>query len=515
MIKAKIVGSIHSSPQILSDCSIYETLHVQSIAIKPNPDRVIAQAFLPSHGENKLYKVLQYNETVINSLLHNKINIFSKRHQNIWKIIRDNYEEARRFYNFSEEELNKLSQAAKDLLGCIYTKEYTPEGASKFNPSIVIHPDQSNVEKGMVRVILSFRATGEGHVSSIVFHPAIVDEQGRIILDTPSNQIETPDKSYPEYDRNTLILKLREIGIYNRYIQDFTNQLPESINRDLLLKIINHAVFTPGISKKNITRLDRLLNLAESNFILKFNETLPISSLVIFPSTSRDSHGLEDSRWVRFIDDEGKTTYYATYTAYNGTSILPQLIETTDFKTFNMVTLNGDTVEDKNLALFPKKINGKYAMLSRNDGENLYIMFSDNIHFWHEKTKIELPNLPWLLMQTGACAPPIETDEGWLVVIHGVETFREYSIGAILFDKDDPSKVKKITEFPVLNTNVYGRGGYVPNVVYTCGALVFNKRLVIPFAVGDSYNRVCSLSIDELLQNMVAPDSPEIRAYYR
>ncbi|MFC1478453.1 hypothetical protein ACFL57_03245 [Candidatus Margulisiibacteriota bacterium] len=511
MFKTKIIGEINPSPQTSPVNSSYPSLIIQPDEIRPNPDKKVIQTSLTARGHEIFNDVLDTPDAIIEPLVENTLNTFSGNHRTLRETFLQNYNEACSSYNIPQEIINKLSPVQKVYLGTIFTEEFTPEGAAKCNASIVLDPDQPNVSKENIPVIMAFRCISEGHISSISFAKVHLNKFGKIKSIDDSDIIEPPVKEYPLYHRETLRLKLQQIAIINDSIHGFLNSLPEWIDIHQLSRKVSTACQDICTSDCNKRLLEQLLGLAKSNFILKFDEELPLSSRIIVPSTSRIK-GLEDVRITPFLDDKGNIIYYMTYTAYNFPNITPSLIETTDFIKFNMVTLNGSEAYDKDMALFPRKINPlkingfngqQYAMISRNDGRNLYLMFSDNIHFWDNKTLIKLPHLSWLIRQKGVCAPPIETEEGWLVIIHGVGSVREYGIGAILLDKENPSRAIKITESPILTPDMLGRSGYVPNVVYTCGALHMYGRLIIPVAVGDSYTRFCSLSMSELLNNML------------
>jgi len=242
--------------------------------------------------------------------------------------------------------------------------------------------------------------------------------------------------------------------------------------------------------------------LAKSNYETIFRSEYPICERVLFPVSKNESSGIEDARFVRFVDDDGEITFYATYSAYNGFSILPQIIETKDFVTFNIITLNGLAVQNKGMALFPHKIGGRYVMLSRQDGENNHIMFSDNIHFWQESEIIQEPEQPWEFVQVGNCGSPLETDEGWLMLTHGVGPMRQYCIGAMLLDLENPTKIIRRLEEPLLTPSEEEREGYVPNVVYTCGAIIHANELVIPYAMSDVHSGIATVNVEELIKCM-------------
>ena len=397
-----------------------------------------------------------------------------------------------------------LSETKKALIGAYFTREYSIESAALFNPSIVLHPDQSHLDKSRLRFIMSLRATGEGHVSSIVFRSGILDEHNMFLFDPISDYVETPDiQLNPVYDRHLFQLKLHEMEVCNEVTVHLLDQLPEEFTYNELKESIEALRGKPVFSgaRQNET-FDIMYWLANSNYELNFRPEHRISERVIFPVSENESRGIEDARFVQFFDDNGEITYYATYTAYNGFRILPQLIETKDFVKFRIITLNGQAVQNKGMALFPRKIDGRYVMLSRQDGENNHIMFSDNIHFWQESEIIQEPTRPWEFIQIGNCGSPLETDEGWIVLTHGVGPMRQYCIGAMLLDLENPAKIIARLDEPLLTPREEEREGYVPNVVYTCGAIIHNGDLVIPYAMSDLISGIATVGVSELISCM-------------
>ena len=343
------------------------------------------------------------------------------------------------------------------------------------------------MKKGQTRVIFSFRATGEGHISSIVFRSAIIDHDNSIFLEPVSPFLGTPEIVLnATYDRELFKAKLEEMGQFSEAAKAIYRHLPASFTPEETSQAINAVresnAFTPADMDDTIFHIRWL---AESNYEVFFPHGQLISERVIFPLSQNESNGVEDARFVRFVDDDGSVTYYATYTAYNGREILPQLIETQDFHRFKVSTLNGPMARNKGMALFPKKINGKYAMITRSDGENLYLSYSDNIHFWFEGVKIEEPKNSWELVQIGNCGSPLETKKGWLLLTHGVGPMRKYCIGVSLLDIKDPSKIIGRLEEPLLAPREEEREGYVPNVVYSCGSIILNGELIIVMELAD------------------------------
>jgi predicted GH43/DUF377 family glycosyl hydrolase len=388
------------------------------------------------------------------------------------------------------------------LIGAYFTMEYSIESAALFNPSIVKHPNQKGLQKGQLRFIMSLRATGEGHISSIVFRSGIMEPNGTLLLDNVSEFVETPQiLQDPFYDSHLFRLKLEDMNAWDETSCQIFDHLPDVFTYDELKVSINVLHLNPDFECNSET-INNINWLANSNYRVKFDKKTKISERVIFPVSENESRGIEDARFVQFFDDNGQTTYYATYTAYNGYRILPQLIETPDFLSFNIITLNGKAVQNKGMALFPRKINGKYVMLSRQDGENNRIMYSDNLHFWQHSEIIQEPKATWEFVQIGNCGSPIEIDEGWLVLTHGVGPMRQYSIGAILLDKDNPTKIIARLEEPLLSPNQEEREGYVPNVIYSCGSLVHNNKLVIPYAMSDITSGIANIDVKALISCM-------------
>jgi predicted GH43/DUF377 family glycosyl hydrolase len=351
---------------------------------------------------------------------------------------------------------------------------------------------------------MSLRAIGEGHVSSIVFRSGVLDRHNTVIFDPVSDYVERPDVHLNRgYDRHLFQQKLNEMGACNEVTAHLLGQLPETFTFDELKeKIVTLRSKNLFSEKRQNRTFDIMSWLANSNYEVGFHPDHEISERVIFPVSKNETRGIEDARFVQFFDDNGDVTYYATYTAYNGFKILPQLIETKDFIKFSILTLNGEAVQNKGMALFPRKIDGRYVMLSRQDGENNRIMFSNNIHFWQKSEIIQEPTRPWEFIQIGNCGSPLETDEGWLVLTHGVGPMRQYCIGAILLDLGTPAKIIARLEEPLLTPLEEEREGYVPNVVYTCGAIFHNDHLVIPYGMSDISSGIATVKVRDLIDCM-------------
>ena len=463
--------------------------------------RVITRPFLPDneeHLKSVLDRVLGLSDTEVSRLLSEVMADFSNRHRDVMRAFETHY-------SMASEHLDgrPVSDERRLLIGAYFTKEYSVEAAALFNPSMVPHPDQSGLSPGECRIIVSLRATGEGHVSSIGFRSGMIDAGGEITIDPVSRYVATPEIiSTPVYDKHTFDLKLSEMGVHNDISAIVLEGLPPQFTAEDLeqgIENLGRRGIAPAIVRETV---DTIGWLAHSNYVAVFPPDCAMSERIIFPVSGSESRGIEDARFVRFVDDDGVVTYYATCTAFNGFEVLPQMIKTPDFRSFRMSTLNGECAANKGMALFPRKLDGRYTSISRLNGENLYLLQSDNIDFWNTAKKIRGPQYPWELFQIGNCGSPIETDEGWLLLNHGVGPMRRYTIGVDLLDKEDPSLVIARLDEPILIPEEHERDGYVPNVAYSCGAMVHNDQLIIPYAMSDSIAGIATLSLPELMAQL-------------
>ncbi|HXS05183.1 MAG TPA: glycoside hydrolase family 130 protein [Rhizomicrobium sp.] len=430
--------------------SQFKFLNRQALYLRPDPGRVVVRPFKPAteprdlnptdktRANHVVDRVLALDSEAAENQLSHVLENFKGRHRNLLETF-----EARA--NEMEEALaahTSFTKTQRQLVGAYFLHEYSFEAAALFNPSIVSHPDQSGVLAGARRFILSLRAVGEGHVSSLTFRSGSIAADGGVTVD-PTMRLA----SVPKVSRRT-----------------------------------------PGPLGDTVE--------------LTFKDE-DISERVIFPITESQSNGIEDARFVEFLDGERKK-YFATYTAYSGRAIRSELIETTDFTSFRMSPLTGSAARNKGMALFPRKIDGKYAMIARQDNENLYLIYSDDLYHWDGGVPILKPQFPWEFVQIGNCGSPIELDSGWLLLTHGVGAVRRYSIGAVLLDKTDPSKVLARSHEPLIQPEPSLREGYVPNVVYTCGAMRHNDQIVLPYAVSDTFSNFATIKISALMQAMEA-----------
>jgi predicted GH43/DUF377 family glycosyl hydrolase len=473
------------------------------IVIKPDYKRVLYRPFIITSEERItriIARILTLSEEEVKTELNQVITEFEERHQRLRNFYLNRFEQMKKHLLTDKE----LSKERKLLIGAYFTQEYSLESAALFNPSMVWHPNQSDLLKGSRRFILSLRATGEGHISSITFRSGVIDKENNITLDIPSRYVTTSENiSNQVFEKTLFEKKLLELDLLNDFALIIVESLDENFTFDELESIINmlmRSLRNKGTENELTSRA--ILSLALSNYEIQYNSDQRLSERVIFPHSPSEINGIEDARFVEFIDDNEQRTYFATYTAYDGKVTFPQLLETKDFLNFKISTLNGPEVKNKGMALFPRKINGLYAMISRQDNENIYLMYSENLHFWYTKQLILKPTYPWEFVQLGNCGSPLETEAGWLVLSHGVGAMREYSIGAFLLDKDDPSKVIGRLKEPLLSPNENEREGYVPNVLYSCGGAIHGDELIIPYAMSDQASSIAKVKVSELIKKI-------------
>ena len=368
-----------------------------------------------------------------------------------------------------------------------------------FNPSIVAFTDQEDSDKEEKHVVISLRSVGEGHISSISFFSGIIDRKGAITLKDSTPKFATNSEKTVEKNYRKSVYKERT-QIVENFDRSIFDDLPDTFTQQDYLELKRRGVF----KKHDKFSQNFLFEIINTNYDISFDPTLPISERVIFPNAKGESMGIEDVRFVEFFNEDGSKEYIGTYTAYNGLKISPQLIMTKDFIHFKMRTMYGKAVSDKGFALFPEKINGKYVMTARQGGEDLTIMYSDNLYNWDSYKVIMTPKFSWGLVQQGNCGSPIKTKEGWLLLTHSVGPMRHYVMSAILLDLNNPEVIIAKLKKPFLKPNENEREGYVPNVVYSCGAILHKDTLIIPYAMSDSASSFVSLSLTELLKEMTS-----------
>ncbi len=501
-------------------------VYVRRLKAKFYPDskRVITRFFMPSaeRARHLTKKLIKFSEEEVALRLNYLLEDFAGRHRKITSIFKDHFLKVKKIlkeeYGYSIE---KVSFERLLLIGSYFTMEYSIESAAFFNPSIVDDPDQSSLEKGHKRVIVSFRATGEGHISSLVFRSGILTKDNELIFKPFTRIVEIPEtikrhvynKKHFLNRVQTLLVERRtgkraSVSAYKNIIDDVMFDLKDRFTYGELLASIEKYTKNKQLSYQQRWALNAIETSANSHYEMEFSYDTVLSERVIFPFSFTESKGIEDMRFVKFIDDDGSITYYSTYTGYSGSGILSKFISTKDFRKFKVLPVNGEYARDKGMALFPRKIKGKYVMLSRIDGFSNYIMKSDKINIWTNRpVKIQEPIYPWELIQVGNCGSPLETDKGWLVITHGVGPVRQYSLGAMLLDIDNPAKVIARMETPLMVPNEDEREGYVPNVIYSCGSIIHNGEIIIPYSMSDYASSFAAVNLDTLLDTLLEKKS--------
>jgi len=479
----------------------------KNVLFQPDSSRVIAR-FLYNNDQRSgdlINKVLSLSEKQQRETLIQVLRDYSKRHRSISKIFEKNFNRLTPIFNQLGIDPSTLTSAQRGLIGSYFTMEYSIEAAAFFNPSIMEDPDQTGLAPGEKRVIISFRATGEGHISSIVFRSGILDRDNNIIIEPPGRMLESPERvKNHTYHKDSFLRKLQEMQSPANAVAYTAMQekLPETFVYEELKKYVEETRLLMGGSTVDEVLLNEILWLASSHYEMDFSVDTSISERVIFPIAHTEMKGIEDARFVKFTEASGEITYYATYTAYDGITILPKLLFTQDFYHFTVLPIHGEIAQNKGMALFPRKVHGLYAMLCRADGMNNYISFSSNMTVWRKSTLLQEPRFPWELVQMGNCGSPIETPEGWLVITHGVGPVREYSLGVSLLDLESPEIEIGRLDTPILVPNDLEREGYVPNVVYSCGSIIHNDSLIIPYAMSDYASTYATVNVSELLSEL-------------
>ena len=474
------------------------------IQLEPDSSRVITRFFGPGE-ENRVRdiigRILAIPEETVATLLNNLENDFRPIHSNIDDTFREHYAAVK---NHIRDD-RSLSEIRQRFIGACFTMEYAIESAALFNPSMVPDVDQSNVPPGSVRFLMSLRATGEGHISSIVFRRGLIDSNGSVSVDPPSRHSRTLRASSPShFEKAKFVRQLQALNVWTKPAQHTLGRLGERFTRAELSDAIDEIRKHGPVNGEQEESNDALLALTQANYRIPLLPGADISEVVIFPYSDNERRGIEDLRLVHFADDNGSFHYYGTYTAYNGFRIFPYLVEYPVDQSIEIHMLTGRCAKNKGMALFPRMIRGRYAMIARLDNENLYYMESDDVRVWDEAQILCTPKFPWELIQIGNCGSPIETEAGWLLLTHGVGPMRQYCIGATLLDRDEPCKVIGQTSEPLLVPTGSERVGYVPNVVYSCGGMVHAGNLVLPYAISDLATSIAVIDLQELLDSLSA-----------
>ncbi|GLY29049.1 glycoside hydrolase family 130 protein [Kineosporia sp. NBRC 101731] len=480
--------------------------HPVAAMVLPDPARVIAQLFVPgeelSHGTSRrgavVARVLALPEDEVERLVDELLRDFRGRHRGYHDLL------LAHAALVSPHVLGeaRMSVSRTLLMGATFTNEYALEGAALCNPSAVPHPDQSGLKDGQLRLAISLRAIGEGHLSSIGFCTAVAGPGPEWSFEPRPLPVVPGTSSPARWHREHLRAVLADRGQIDGLAHSVLVSLPELFTEaDLELALAGaHHDRLGHIGGRPTTEL--LRHLVTSAYQVTFPDDIDLGQQVLCPVSEEESHGLEDARFVRFTGDDGSVGYRATYTAYDGRQIAPRLLISPDLRTFHAHRLAGPAARNKGMALFPRQVGGEHLALCRSDGESTSLTRSADGFVWQEPTALHTPTLPWEVLQVGNCGSPIETDRGWLVLTHGVGPMRVYTIGALLLDLDDPRRVLAHLEEPFLRAAPAEREGYVPNVVYSCGGVVHDGRLWLPYGIGDARIGVAWADVEELLDAM-------------
>jgi predicted GH43/DUF377 family glycosyl hydrolase len=482
-------------------------------ALTADPARVLARLFVPGHelvgatesrATGVLARIRALGEDEVGSTLRDVLARYTGRHRDLRGTLAAHYEEiAHRV-----PDGDTLSQERRTLIGAWFTHEYSIEAAALFNPSIVPHPDQSGLPAGHLRFVMSLRAVGEGHTSSVEFRTGVLGAGHELSLDDPGPHVEAGRPSPAVQDKVLFSAMLAEGGSDGESTSFLVGSLPARFREQELERAIE-ALAEQRVTRHGGARIaERARRIARCSYEVEFSPRSTIAERVLWPHAPSEARGLEDARFVRVVADDGNAAYRATYTAFDGDHVAPQLIETSDFRRFRMSQLAGPAAKNKGMALFPRTVGGHHVALSRWDRENNAIATSPDGYVWGEPRTLHVPSRAWELTQTGNCGSPVETDEGWLVLTHGVGPMREYAIGALLLDLEDPSQVIGALREPLIRPRDDERDGYVPNVVYSCGALLHGERLLLPYGASDASVRFAVVDVPLLLERLAADGPP-------
>jgi predicted GH43/DUF377 family glycosyl hydrolase len=479
-----------------------------SLELRPDPARVIARPFLPgqeavSHGisraESVIARVLALTEAEVAAELSAVVTSFAGRHPDLLAVFDRHF--ALVAHRISRRD--DITPERVHLVGAYFTQEFAVEGAAIFNPSIVPDPASNDSPPGVIPFVLSLRAVGEGHISTIEFRTGRFGPGDCVTVDAAATRLGTGTATPAPMSIAALRAGLGEQGDA-RAAESLLDALPaEFTPADLDRALDRNERDTPGRSG-DPGLIHRIRRLAASNYDLTFPPDLELSARVLHPTSPAEDRGLEDARFTRFDDDDGSVTHYATYTAFDGWSIASHLIRTEDFLTFSMRQMTGTAATNKGMALFPRRVDGSFWALCRWDRENLSVTRSHDAQHWQEPVIVQRPEHAWDLVQLGTCGSPIETPDGWLVITHGVGPARTYSLGAMLLDLDDPATVLAVLAEPLMTARPSERDGYVPNVVYSCGALVRDDTVLLPYGCSDATIRFALIDLPGLLRRLQA-----------
>ena len=477
------------------------------VVLRPNPQRVLSRLFIPgeeelirgtSRAHNVLNRCLALTEEQVINTLETTLVRFSDRHRDLKTQLELHFSAVAGLLDTPVD----LSVERKLLIGAYFTQEYAFESAAYFNPSIIPHPDQSGLSYGYLRIILSVRAVGEGHISSMVFRSGIINPAGELLIDSSPKFATTHARRYSVLRNRHVRQIATESGIDTSELDLVLGMLPDKFTPQELDVTLAQLNLTDHANTSLSAIADVLHKIASSSYEVDFDQSVRLSEQVLWPTASDERRGIEDARWVRITEPNGEVVYRASYTGFDGQAVTSRVFETLGFQNYSSTNLSGKAIANKGLAFFPRQVNGKYIALSRWDRETNSITYSDDGYHWNSSETFQEARQPWELVHIGNCGSPLETSEGWLVITHGTGPMREYCIGAILLDLENPTKVIKTLDQPLITANTEERDGYVPNVVYSCGSLIHNDTLFLPYGFSDYCTGIATVNVPELLSSM-------------
>ena len=480
--------------------------HRVQAELHPDPARVVARLFLPgeelkrahSRASQVVGRVMSLAEDEAERLAAGLIRDFGGRHRDYQELLRRHAS----IVSAHVEEARELTAARTLLLGASFTAEYATEGAALCNPSAVLSPDQSGLRAGQARLALSVRGIGEGHISSIGFCSAVVGPGAQWSFEPRLLPVSVPDTTPARWRRAHYQAVLADQGYLDELAEVILHALPvefEGVDLERALAEAHRDLLTRAGSAATA---DLLRKVVSSAYNASFGRDADLGQRILSPSADEESNGMEDARFTRFVDDDGIAEYRATYTAYDGRRIAPRLLISSDLRVFRAHRLAGPAARNKGMALFPRKVHGQHLALCRSDGESTSLASSADGYVWDPLVVLQEPSAAWEMLQVGNCGPPIETDRGWLVLTHGVGPMRVYVIGTLLLDLDDPTRVVGYSRTPLLSPGPDERDGYVPSVVYSCGAFLHDGLVWIPYGIDDCRIGVAYAPLDEVLADM-------------
>jgi predicted GH43/DUF377 family glycosyl hydrolase len=476
------------------------------IVMRGDPHRVLCRLFIPgeeelirgtSRARELVARCMALTEEQVHETLERTLLDFSSRHRNLERHLQEHYAAVETLV----EGTGTASPARRTLIGAYLTQEYAFESTAYFNPSLTIHPDQSGSQSGELRVIMSVRAVGEGHISSLVFRTGTLRPDGDILIDPPSRFASTRATRFTALRSRVLHQAATDAGIDSADLQFVLGMLPDTFTPEDLISRLN-ALPHPTPVEDHALLTELLQSLSTSSYEVDFDPSTDLSERVLWPTSTDERRGIEDARFTRFTDERGSVLYRASYTGFDGTRVVSRILETEDFRIFTSMPLSGIAVRNKGVAFFPRLIEGTHMALSRWDRETNSIAYSSDGYHWDDYVTFHVATEPWELIHVGNCGPPLETDDGWLVLTHGAGPMRRYVIGAVLLDLQDPTKVIATYPGPLIAPQEDERNGYVPNVVYSCGGLIYRGTLVLPYGVSDCATRIARINVDALLGRM-------------